>query len=59
MTATMDNLNISPETAASLQNMSAKDKSDLNQFIVQETQKANIQQTVRRPSPFESSRAMY
>lgn len=40
----MDNL--SPETAQSLQNLSAKDKADLNQFIQQESQKAQIQQTV-------------
>ncbi|KAF2773514.1 hypothetical protein EJ03DRAFT_323468 [Teratosphaeria nubilosa] len=42
----MDNLNISPETAQSLQNMSAKDKQELNQFIVNESQKAQIQSTV-------------
>jgi import inner membrane translocase subunit TIM8 len=32
----MDNLNITPETAASLQNLSAKDKQELNQFVLQE-----------------------
>ena len=42
----MDNLNISPENASALQNLSAKDKSDLNQFVMQETQKAQIQQSV-------------
>jgi len=42
----MDNLNITPETAASLQNLSAKDKQELNQFVLQEGQKAQIQQTV-------------
>ncbi|KAH9828290.1 mitochondrial import inner membrane translocase subunit TIM8 [Teratosphaeria destructans] len=42
----MDSLNISPETAQSLQNMSAKDKQELNQFIVNESQKAQIQSTV-------------
>jgi hypothetical protein len=32
----MDNLSITPETAASLQNLSAKDKQELNQFVLQE-----------------------
>nr|POE68485.1 mitochondrial import inner membrane translocase subunit tim8 [Quercus suber] len=44
--ATMDGLNISPETGAALQNMSAKDKQELNQFIVNESQKAQIQSTI-------------
>lgn len=50
----MDNLNISPDTASALQNLSAKDKAELNQFVMQETQKAQIQQTVRPllPLPF-------
>lgn len=45
-TATMDQMNISPETSQALQNLSARDKQDLNQFIVNETQKAQIQQTI-------------
>jgi len=40
----MDNL--SPETAQSLQNLSAKDKQELSQFVMQEGQKAQIQHTV-------------
>lgn len=43
----MDNVNISPDTASALQNLSAKDKADLNTFVQQESQKAQIQQTVR------------
>jgi len=42
----MDNVSLSPETMQNLQSLSAKDKQDLNQFIVQEGQKAQIQQTV-------------
>lgn len=42
----MDQMNISPETSQALQNLSARDKQDLNQFIVNETQKAQIQQTI-------------
>ncbi|CZT21674.1 related to mitochondrial import inner membrane translocase subunit TIM8 [Ramularia collo-cygni] len=42
----MDQLNVSPETAQSLQSMSAKDKQDLNQFIQNESQKAQIQSTI-------------
>ena len=33
----MDNLNINPETAQGLQNLSAKDRQELNQFVVQES----------------------
>lgn len=43
----MDQMNISPETGAALQNLSAKDKQELNQFVVNETQKAQIQQSER------------
>lgn len=39
----MDQLQISPETQQGLQNLSAKDKQELNQFIVGETQKAQVQ----------------
>lgn len=39
----MDQLNISPETAQGLQNLSAKDKQELNQFIVNEGQRAQVQ----------------
>ncbi|KXS96732.1 hypothetical protein AC578_9025 [Pseudocercospora eumusae] len=42
----MDQLNIGPETAQALGNMSAKDKQELNQFVVNESQKAQIQQTI-------------
>lgn len=42
-TAAMDQLQISPETQQGLQNLSAKDKQELNQFVVGETQKAQIQ----------------
>lgn len=42
----MDNLSLSPDATGALQNMSAKDKAELNQFVMQETQKAQIQQTV-------------
>ena len=42
----MDQLNIGPETAQALGNMSAKDKQELNQFVVNETQKAQIQQSM-------------
>ena len=44
-TITMDQLNISPETAQGLQNLSAQDKQQLNQFVVNESQKAQIQQS--------------
>jgi hypothetical protein len=40
---TMDQLQISPEVQQGLQNLSAKDKQELNQFIVGETQKAQVQ----------------
>ncbi|KAK3717793.1 Mitochondrial import inner membrane translocase subunit tim8 [Vermiconidia calcicola] len=40
------NMSLSPEVAQSLQNLSAKDKQELNQFVMQEGQKAQIQQTV-------------
>ena len=39
----MDAQQISPETQAALQNLSAKDKQELNQFVMGETQKAQIQ----------------
>ena len=42
----MDNLSISPDATNALQNLSAKDKQELNTFVQQETQKAQIQQTV-------------
>ncbi|KAK4501217.1 hypothetical protein PRZ48_007024 [Zasmidium cellare] len=42
----MDQLNISPETAQGLQNLSAKDKQELNQFVQNEAQKAQIQSAV-------------
>ncbi|KAK4622199.1 Mitochondrial import inner membrane translocase subunit TIM8 [Fulvia fulva] len=42
----MDQLNISPETAQGLQNLSAQDKQQLNQFVINESQKAQIQQTI-------------
>lgn len=42
----MDGSSIAPETAAALQNMSAKDKQELNQFIANESQKAQIQGTI-------------
>ncbi|KAM0699879.1 hypothetical protein Q7P36_000090 [Cladosporium allicinum] len=42
----MDQLQISPETQQGLQNLSAKDKQELNQFVVGETQKAQIQSTI-------------
>ena len=43
--ATMDNLNITPETAASLQNLSAKDKQELNQFVIQEGTSSHLPST--------------
>jgi len=42
----MDSANISPEALQQLQNMSAKDKQELNQFIQGENQKAQIQGVV-------------
>lgn len=33
----MDSLNISPETAQGLQNLSQKDRQELNQFVLQES----------------------
>ncbi|KAI5365313.1 Putative Tim10-like domain superfamily protein [Septoria linicola] len=42
----MDQTSVSPEMASALQNLSAKDRQDLNQFIQGESQKAQIQQTV-------------
>ncbi|KAK4540953.1 hypothetical protein LTR36_008461 [Oleoguttula mirabilis] len=42
----MDQLSVSPETAESLKNLSQKDKQELNQFIQNEGQKAQIQATV-------------
>jgi hypothetical protein len=50
ITITMDQLQISPETQQGLQNLSAKDKQELNQFVVGETQKAQIQSSMRAPS---------
>jgi len=41
--AAMDQLSISPETSQGLQNLSNKDKQELNQFVMAETQKAQIQ----------------
>ncbi|KAK5166257.1 Mitochondrial import inner membrane translocase subunit tim8 [Saxophila tyrrhenica] len=41
-----NNINLSPETASNLQKLSDKDKQDLNQFIMAESQKAQIQQNV-------------
>jgi hypothetical protein len=49
-TFTMDQLQISPETQQGLQNLSAKDKQELNQFIVGETQKAQVQSSMSRLS---------
>lgn len=46
----MDQLQISAETQQGLQNLSAKDKQELNQFVVGETQKAQIQSSTRVPS---------
>jgi import inner membrane translocase subunit TIM8 len=46
----MDQLQISPETQQGLQNLSAKDKQELNQFIVGETQKAQVQSSMSRLS---------
>ena len=43
---TMDQLNVSPEMATSLQSMGASDKQELNQFIQGESQKAQIQAVV-------------
>ncbi|KAK5119956.1 hypothetical protein LTR85_007032 [Meristemomyces frigidus] len=42
----MDQLSVSPDTAESLKNLSQKDKQELNQFILNEGQKAQIQATV-------------
>jgi hypothetical protein len=42
----MDQLQISPEVQQGLQNLSAKDKQELNQFIVGETQKAQVQSSM-------------
>jgi len=42
----MDQLSVSPETAESLKSLSPKDKQELNQFIINEGQKAQIQQAV-------------
>ena len=42
----MDQLQISAETQQGLQNLSAKEKQELNQFIVGETQKAQIQSSM-------------
>lgn len=45
----MDQLQISPEVQQGLQNLSAKDKQELNQFVVGETQKAQIQSSTCAP----------
>lgn len=45
----MDQLQISAETQQGLQNLSPKDKQELNQFVVGETQKAQIQSSMRNP----------
>lgn len=42
----MDQLSVGPETAEQLKNLSQKDKQELNQFIMNEGQKAQIQATV-------------
>lgn len=42
VTATMDSMTVDQ---AALQNLSQKDKQELSQFIANETQKANIQQS--------------
>lgn len=42
----MDQLSVSPETADGLKNLSAADRQELNQFVQNETQKAQIQGTV-------------
>ncbi|WPH00719.1 Mitochondrial import inner membrane translocase subunit tim8 [Acrodontium crateriforme] len=42
----MDSLEVSGQTADALRNMSDKDKQELQQFVNNETQKAQIQQTV-------------
>jgi len=47
----MDQLQISPEVQQGLQNLNAKDKQELNQFVVGETQKAQIQSSMRAPIP--------
>lgn len=46
----MDQLQISPETQQGLQNLSPRDKQELNQFVVGETQKAQIQSSMRNPT---------
>lgn len=52
----MDQLNVSPETAQSLQNMSAKDKQELNQFVMNEGQKAQIQSSMQCHMPTDGQR---
>lgn len=42
----MDSLQVSDQVADGLRNMSDKDKVELQQFVNNETQKAQIQQTV-------------
>ncbi|KAK5135968.1 hypothetical protein LTR08_004426 [Meristemomyces frigidus] len=42
----MDQMSVSPETAESLKNLSQKDKQELNQFIMGESQKSQIQGAV-------------
>ena len=42
----MDRLNVSPEVAESLKDLSQKDKQELSQFVMGESQKAQIQNAV-------------
>ncbi|GAB7360210.1 hypothetical protein MBLNU230_g7971t1 [Neophaeotheca triangularis] len=42
----MDQLNMDPQAQEGLKNMSQKDKQELNQFIINESQKSQIQSTV-------------
>lgn len=48
----MEQLQISPETSQGLQNLSAKDKQELNQFVMNESQKAQIQGSTSTTHPF-------
>jgi hypothetical protein len=48
----MDSSQISPETSAALQNLSAKDTQELNQFVLGESQKAQIQNSMFVPVRF-------
>ncbi|EGP84934.1 unnamed protein product [Zymoseptoria tritici ST99CH_1A5] len=42
----MDELNLSAEAAEGLKNLSVRDRQELQQFVAQETQKAQIQSAV-------------